>query len=396
MPDRVLIFIDWYLPGYKAGGPVTSCANMINALRNEIEFFVVTRNSDYCEESPYDDIPPNQWVERGKNEKVMYLSADNLSYRTIRQIIRNTDSDVIYVNGLYSRVFSIYPLLALRNQSHRQKKVVVAVRGMLSRSAIGIKPFKKSLFLKVARALGLYRNITFHATNSKEKEDVLREIGSNAKVIVASNISKGLSDNIEPIKKEVNTIKLLNIARISPEKNLLYLLKILKDLPVLNVSLSIYGSVYNAEYWNDCQQAINELPTHVQVKYCGQALPEEIPQIIQVHHVLVLPSKGENFGHVVAESLMNGRPVVISDQTPWRNLESSHAGFDLPLENPEKFIDAISRLAQMDESAYKNWTDGASKKGSQIAADDEPRKQHLKMFGKQQETNRVFSEEKTS
>jgi len=383
MPDRVLIFIDWYLPGYKAGGPVTSCANMINALRNEIEFLVVTRNSDYCEEIAYADIPPNQWVVRGKNEKVMYLAADNLSYRTIRRIIRDSAPDKVYINGLYSRIFSIYPLLVLRSRSLQHKKAVVAVRGMLSRSAIGIKPLKKSLFLKLACVLGLYRNVTFHATNSKEKEDVLREIGPSAKVIVASNISKGLSENIEPIKKEVNTIKLLSIARISPEKNLLYLLKLLKDLPVLNVSLSIYGSVYNTEYWNDCQQAINELPAHVQVKYCGQALPVEVPQIIQVHHVLVLPSKGENFGHVVAESLMNGRPVVISDQTPWRHLEKDFAGFDLPLESPQLFLDTIARLAQMDESAYKTWTDGASKKGNQIAADDEPRKQHLKMFSEQ-------------
>jgi len=383
MPDRVLIFIDWYLPGYKAGGPVTSCENMINALRDEIEFFVVTRNSDYCEEIPYADITPNQWLNRGKNEKVMYLSADNLSYRTIRQIIRISDSDVIYVNGLYSRVFSIYPLLVLRNQSDHQKKVVVAVRGMLSRSAIGIKPFKKSLFLKIARAMGLYRRITFHTTNSKEKEDVLREIGPNAEVIVASNISKGLSENTQPINKEVNTIKLLSIARISPEKNLLYLLKLLKDIPVLNISLSVYGSVYNTKYWYDCQQAITELPAHVQVKYCGQALPVEVPEIIQMHHVLVLPSKGENFGHVVAESFLNGRPVIISDQTPWRHLEKDFAGYDLPLENPQQFRDAILRLAKMDESTFKAWTAGAAKKGNQIAADNEPRKQHLKMFSEQ-------------
>ncbi|MBI9061941.1 MAG: hypothetical protein JEZ14_08115 [Marinilabiliaceae bacterium] len=48
MPKKkILIFIDWFLPGYKAGGPVRSMANMVEYLMEEYDFFIVTRNTDY-------------------------------------------------------------------------------------------------------------------------------------------------------------------------------------------------------------------------------------------------------------------------------------------------------------------------------------------------------------
>ena len=35
---KVLICIDWFLPAYKAGGPIQSISNMVNHLKNHIEF----------------------------------------------------------------------------------------------------------------------------------------------------------------------------------------------------------------------------------------------------------------------------------------------------------------------------------------------------------------------
>ena len=35
---RVLVFIDWYAPGYKAGGPVRSLVNLVDHLRDRIDF----------------------------------------------------------------------------------------------------------------------------------------------------------------------------------------------------------------------------------------------------------------------------------------------------------------------------------------------------------------------
>ena len=70
---KILIFIDWYFPGYKAGGPVRSCFNMIAHLKLHYEFFVVTGNTEYTESIPYSDIKFNHWLMGPNGEKIMYL-----------------------------------------------------------------------------------------------------------------------------------------------------------------------------------------------------------------------------------------------------------------------------------------------------------------------------------
>jgi len=373
----VLVFIDWYLPGYRAGGPVTSCANMVQALQGKVRFHIVTRNTDYCSDVPY-EISPNKWIKTSEGVQVMYLSDDRLSLKNMQRLISDTHCDVIYINGIYSKYFSIYPLLANRQLRQKEKRVIVASRGMLSQSALGIKKFKKNFFLIAARIFGLYRNVDFHATNAKEEQDIRKGIGKHPRIFIASNISKALAQEPVPIDKNPGELKIVSIARISPEKNLLFLIESLAALES-QVALNIYGSVYDEQYWQKCLQRIATLPANVQVNYRGLANPLEIEGIIQQNHVLSLPSLGENFGHVIAESFLAGRPVVISDQTPWKGLKEEKAGFDLPL-NPQKFEEAFTELAAMNKQQFEEWCAGARQLGSKLAADTTPVDDHLKMF----------------
>lgn len=36
--SKVLIFIDWFAPGYKAGGPITSNVNIVEHLSDKLDF----------------------------------------------------------------------------------------------------------------------------------------------------------------------------------------------------------------------------------------------------------------------------------------------------------------------------------------------------------------------
>ena len=60
-----------------------------------------------------------------------------------------------------------------------------------------------------------------------------------------------------------------------------------------------------------------------------------------------LPTLGENFGHAIAEALAAGLPPVISDRTPWRDLDRHGAGTVLSLEEPGKFADELDRFARL-------------------------------------------------
>ena len=52
---RVLVVADYYLPGFRAGGPVRAISNAIGQLACSADFFVVTRDHD-CDGTKYIDI----------------------------------------------------------------------------------------------------------------------------------------------------------------------------------------------------------------------------------------------------------------------------------------------------------------------------------------------------
>jgi hypothetical protein len=106
---NIIITIDWFLPGTNSGGPVRSITNMLTHLK-EFNFFIVTRNTDYCSTKAYDSIIPNQWTVHSDNVKVYYFSEDWLTKKNIEILIKDVDSTTIYINGIYSKFFSIYPL----------------------------------------------------------------------------------------------------------------------------------------------------------------------------------------------------------------------------------------------------------------------------------------------
>jgi glycosyltransferase involved in cell wall biosynthesis len=377
-PEKVLLFIDWYLPGYKAGGPVSSCANMIDALRLNFEFFVVTRNTEYCQTEPYPNIQPNEWVKRNANEHVLYLSEEHINYHKIKQIIESFDGKFIYINGIYSKYFSIFPL-RIASKSANNFKIIVAARGMLSQSAIDVKRLKKFAYLRLSKALGWYRKVIFHATNQKEKNDIQRVFGKSSSVKIANNITRRIAPLGKRVVKERDELSLISVARISPEKNLLFLLEVLNKVNS-KVHVGIYGQVYDENYWNLCESVIQQLPTNISVRYYGMVEPNAVSDKIQEYHFLVLPSLGENFGHVVAESFIAGRPVLISDQTPWRNLRDDLSGCDLSLANQDDWVNCLHELSALNQEEYDGWLKGAAAKGKKILSDIAPIEDHIKLF----------------
>jgi hypothetical protein len=122
MEKKIMIFIDWFLPGYKAGGPVRSVANMVEHLNNEFDFYIVTRNTEYLENMPYKNIISNYWNDFCHNVKVYYTDNNNISLKLWRKLIREIRPDVAYVNGIYSKYFSIYPIIASKRE--RLKKII--------------------------------------------------------------------------------------------------------------------------------------------------------------------------------------------------------------------------------------------------------------------------------
>jgi glycosyltransferase involved in cell wall biosynthesis len=232
------------------------------------------------------------------------------------------------------------------------KRVIIAVRGMLSEGSINVKRTKKKIFLRSVKMLKLFDNVMFHATSELEKKEINKIFGDVLPIKVAANLSQKISTRIFSERiKQVGSLKLVNIARIAPEKNLLYALEVLK-LVKGNVLFDIYGPIYNEEYWNKCREITNELPDNIKVEYKGIIEQNRVLEVFNDYHFMFMPSTGENFGHVILQSFTAGCPVIISDHTPWKDLKEKNIGWDLALLHPSLFAQVIDESVLMGQSRY--------------------------------------------
>lgn len=347
-PD-ILVYIDWYLPGYRAGGPITSLANMVAHLSEDYQFHILTRDRDYMSDTPYVDLQKNEWLTLEHGERVCYLDPAHMGLGSLKRMSRGIDYRAIYINGLFSWHFSIKPLLIHRRERAR---MMIAPRGMLRKSALAIKGKKKTRFIRWARRLNLYGKVSFHATDNREREDVTRVIAPDARVFLAPNLPRILEAEGPPPDKKRGELRLMYVGRIAREKNLHFALERLQELKGLKVDLDIYGAIYDEKYWQDCLQAMKRLPKGVKVQYKGTFHPKDASGIMSAYHALFLPTSGENFGHIILESMMAGRPVLISDQTPWVGLAEEGAGYDLDLSEPMAVTEKMLEWANMDEVEF--------------------------------------------
>ena len=184
------------------------------------------------------------------------------------------------------------------------------------------------------------------------------------------------------IRKEKNKIRLLSIARISPEKNLSFALDILKDIDTKYlVEFHIYGTISDLIYWQKCQLIIKQFSSrNCSVVYKGAIHSDKIPKIISDYHAMFLPTTGENFGHSIFETFMAGRPVLISDQTPWRNLAEKKIGFDCDLNNKLLFNESLHDLIEMDQAEFDIYCEASFQFSNNYFNLNEMKKQYLKFF----------------
>jgi len=349
---KVLITIDWFLPGTNSGGPVRSYENLLDHFSKDHDFYVITRNTDYCDNKPYETVLSDSWNTVKKNLNVYYISNDKLRFNTIKKICLSIKFDIVLINGVYSWYFSILPLWIFK---FLKAKKIVSPRGMLNSQAFSTNKIKKVIFLKIARLINLYGNVFFHATNEDEASNIKILLKKN-NIIIAPNLPR-INNNkvLTKISKKSGHVKLIYTARISKEKGTLFAIRCLNMLILSSdtkIEFDLFGAIYDNDYWLECQNQIKKLPSNIIVKYKGLADSEMIPTILEHYHFLLLPSEGENFGHSILESFTAGRPALISNNTPWKNLELKKVGWDVSLENIDDLRLAITKTVEIDQNKY--------------------------------------------
>lgn len=333
MRRKILVLLPVYLPGFKAGGPLQSVANIVENLGNEFDFWIITSDRDLGDSAAYPNIALERWHRVGA-ASVIYLPKGYGS-RALAELIRGTSHDQIYLNSFFSFNFSILPLLLMKLGVIPRVRTVLAPRGEFSRGALAIKPIKKKLFITASKLSGLHEGVTWQASSDYERADIKRVLGvGEQRIRIASNLSR-VCIRVDTHRPS-NRVRIAFISRISPKKNLSFALEALARVRS-EAEFFIYGPIEDLKYWAQCQAQMKSLPANIKVSYEGVLEPSTVVDTVGRFDLFFLPTKGENFGHVISESLSAGTPVLISDQTPWRHLKATGVGADLPLADVSAF-----------------------------------------------------------
>lgn len=343
---KILIVMGGFFPGKKYGGPPVSTDNFCSLMKGEAECFIVTHDYDMGEQTPYQEIHTG-WNDRG-NAKVMYVSDADYNSHTFEATIEEIAPDYIYLQGLFQGC--VVPCLRLARKHHI--KVMLAPRGELCSGAFH-KKYKKLPYIAFLRLTGLLRGVTFQSTSDEETEAIGKYLGASSERIHLLTNIPSIPHNLpaRDVKKK-GIGRFVFISRILWKKNLLKAIQYLNDIKG-EVVLDIYGPKEDENYWAECEAAIKELPGNVTVNYKGVLSHDEIHKTFSQYDAFLFPTLSENYGHVIAEALVTGCIPIISDQTPWTDMNEAGAGWALPLSDEDTFKSAIQQVVDMDDDAMR-------------------------------------------
>jgi glycosyltransferase involved in cell wall biosynthesis len=324
---------------------------LVEALADEFRFCVVTSAWDDPTAGPMPSVASSRWITSDVTT-VWYESNRQLPGHIAARLMKATEPQLVYINSLFDFRFAILPLLVARTR-FRSVPVLLAPRGELSAGALALKRQKKSLFIAAFRLLRLHEAVTWHASTIHEKRDIERVFGPNLSCRIALDLRTGLlghgadRSHVQPPPDDPMVASLIFFSRIVPKKNLAGAIRAVSHVKG-TVRLTIAGPIEDTEYWDRCLELINELPDPGLVRYVGTIPAAEVVNFLDQFDLFVFPTLGENFGHVVLESLAAGTPVIVGTDTPWDRIETSGAGWVCDPNRPDTIAERIDDFLSLD------------------------------------------------
>ncbi|MEO9145209.1 MAG: glycosyltransferase [Ginsengibacter sp.] len=368
---KIFITIPWFVPAFRAGGPIQSVANLVKEFSEGVEYSIFCGDTD-LNGAQLENIETNQWVPFNDHTKVWYATPERISDALVT-LVEKQKPDILFIIGVFSWHFNIVPMMFCKGM-----KKIISTRGMLHPGALSQKRWKKKAYLKIFKLLEFHYKVQFHATDEEEKNYIKNYLGKPARIFIAGNFPNKIAPLPIP-GKEPGKLKMISVAIISPMKNIL---EVLEALSIVKgeIDYNLYGPVKEEAYWDLCKEKIKSLPENITVTYHGEIKPERVKEVLQDSHVFILPSKSENFGHAIFEALSAGRPVITSSHTPWNSLQESNAGLNVMVCNAPSLSEAIDFFTSMDEEEMERWSRGAHDYSERAVDTMELRKEYRDMF----------------
>lgn len=353
--NSVLTFCDYYIPGFKAGGPIKSVTSIVEILGDEFSFHVITSARDLGSPFHYPNVALREWVSVGKAQ-VFYTPSGRLAWKELKALLAG-DWASIYLNSFFSPN-TILTLLALRVMG-KKVPVLLAPRGEFSPGALQLKRLKKMIFLAFVKRVGLYAAVYWHASTLREQAEIGAHFPLHAgrpsgrgEFFVAGNLSTQQPNAVgRTLDKAPGSLRVAFLSRVARKKNLHYAIEVLGKLDG-RIEFDVWGPLEDESYWQECQALIDRSPADLKISHMGAIESSEVVPKLGEYHLFLFPTLGENFGHAILEALTAGCAILISDTTPWRGLQEKGCGWDLPLSEPGAFVAALTEAVNWDAAKF--------------------------------------------
>ncbi len=353
---------------------------MVEALAAHFEWKIVTLNHDAGTNQIYTSVRTSEWNQLGSGQ-VYYIPRWTMA--TIARMAHKEKPDIIYLNGFFSTP-SVTALLARRRGMLPPVPIVLATRGDMAGGALGLKTAKKRSYMHLARFARLYGGLLWHASSDREKTEMLQQLGAFGvmpeMIHVAPDLGFGYEmREIQKPEKRAGAARFVTLGRIVRMKNPLFAMERLAELNG-QVSFDVFGPGQDPELWSECERKIASLPSNVAVRLHGPLDPDRVMDELSQRHFFLLPTLGENYGHVIIEGAAAGCPVVISDRTQWLGLEKRGAGWDIPLGDVSRWRQVLQTCVDMPEKEYRMISQTAAEFGRGVMNNRENLEANVELF----------------
>jgi glycosyltransferase involved in cell wall biosynthesis len=320
-----------------------------------VEVTVLTTDSNGDVGQPSLDVPLDKPVEQDGYQVRYFRCAPFRRYKFSLNLLRwlsrhASEFDLAHIHALFSPVSTAAAMVA------RQRKLPYILRplGTLDPADLRKKQQLKQIYAALLERRNLAGATAIHFTSTQEAK-ISERFGTTTPDLV---IPLGVRPPQLPILKGEKSCKkrartelgiphepllVLFMSRIDPKKGLNLLISALEsllvgashELPLPNFHFVLAGTnPQDPNYENQIHEQIKASPLlSSRTTIAGFVTGELKAALLQEADLFVLPSYYENFGIAVAEAMVAGTPVVISDRVYiWQEVKGAEAGWVCPCE----------------------------------------------------------------
>ncbi|MDJ0735585.1 MAG: hormogonium polysaccharide biosynthesis glycosyltransferase HpsP [Nostocaceae cyanobacterium] len=310
------------------GGPSQMVLGLAPALAKEgLKVTVLTTNSNGDTGQKPLDVPLNYPVKQEGYEIIYFRCSPFRRYKFSLDLLKwlnrhAHEYDLAHIHALFSPVSSLAATIC------RQKGIPYILRplGTLDPADLRKKKQLKQVYAAILERPNLVGAAAIHFTSQQEAK-ISEKFGVSTRDLVIplgvkEDVERGKCENVK--KQTRNQLGIMEdvpivlfMSRIDPKKGLNLLIPALEKLLEKDIKFHFVLAGSNPQepdYEQKIKSQIQASPLGKHTTITGFVTGEFKSSLLQAADLFILPSYYENFGIAVAEAMVSGTPVVISDQ----------------------------------------------------------------------------------